>query len=285
MTDRADIPTFLDLVQRLTAPHQKTIGEHTQTVDGLLQQLREAIFVGMETGGTGSAFGSRMPLDASSADLLEEIDRQAAEVLAAVQPHTPTPLGTTEAYVRLWAGQTTEGKLFTVTVRQAVPNAYRVVKDAIEAGAKKIPPTVESVRKQYSAYQLAASWAERIDDLFNPPSTREIKAPCPSCDAEYVHRVKDGQHLRSAALNFVRDRQMRTVAAKCSNCPAQWVPSQFDWLAGALGISVADMLAEPEKPQRKPWGEKTDLPEGSYRLVDGVWVDALTGNSFADTRK
>jgi hypothetical protein len=240
MADRADIPTFLDLVQRLTAPHQKTIGELTQTVDSLLQQLREAIFLGMETGGSGSAFGSRMPLDASAADLLEEIDRQAAEVLGAVS-HAPTPFGTTEAYVRLWAGQTTEGKLFTVSVRQAIPNAHQVVKDAIEAGAKKIPPTVETVRRQYSAYQLVSIWADRIDDLFNPPSPREIRANCPACDARYVHKMKDGQHIRSAALNFVRDREGRTIAAKCSACTVSWAPPQFEWLARHIG---ADPLPE-----------------------------------------
>lgn len=234
MTDR-EPPTFLDLVEQLTAPHKKTVGEVTQTVDGLLQQLRGAIFLGLETGGAGAAFGSRLPLDASSADLLDEIDRQAAEVLVAVS-HMPVPYGTTESYVRLWAGQTTEQKLFTVTVRQTVDNPEKV-------WAETHGPTVFSAQAQYSAYQLVSLWVERIEDLFNPPSTREIRANCPACDARYVFKVKDGQHVRSAALNFVRDKDGNTLAAKCSACTVSWAPPQFEWLARHIGANPLPELA------------------------------------------
>lgn len=275
MSDR-EPPTFLQLVEQLTAPHLQTVGEITQTVEGLLQQLRDAIFLGLETGGAGSAFGSRMPLDASSADLLDEIDRQAAEALVAVS-HQPVPFGTTESYVRLWAGQTSESKLFTVTVRQTVDNPEKV-------WAATKGPTVFNAQQQVSAFRLVQSWVDRIDDLFNPPSTREIRAKCPACDARYVSKVKDGAHVRGAALNFHRDREERTISARCSACTVSWAPSQFDWLAGAIGSTLEGMMkwAEERQPKRRAWGEKTDLPEGSYRLEGDRWVDSLTGNWFPD---
>lgn len=247
-----DVPTFLDLIEQLTAPHSRTVGDITQTVDGLLQQLREAIFLGLETGGTGSAFGSRMPLDASSADLLDEIDRQAAEALAAVS-HAPTPLGTTESYVRLWAGQTTEGKLFTVTTRQTVNHPEQYIANFIAANpGKPYPATVFSAPIELSAMRLAQSWVDRIEDLFDPPSTREIRAACPACDARYVQKVKDGQHVRSAALNFARDREGRTTAAKCSACGVSWAPPQFEWLARHIGAKPLPELVESDTPVN--WG-------------------------------
>jgi len=246
MADNREHQTFLGLIDQLTKPHPRTVGEITQTVDGLLQQLRGAIFLGLETGGTGSAFGSRLPLDASSADLLDEIDRQAAEVLAAVT-HTPTPYGTTESYVRLWAGQTTENKLFTVTTRRTVDNPQKMVAQFLAANpGKPTPPTVFSSPQQMSASRLVQSWVDRIEDLFNPPSTREIRAACPACDVRYIHKVKDGQHVRSAALNFVRDREGRTSAAKCSSCLVSWGPPQFEWLARHIGAAPLPELASHE---------------------------------------
>jgi len=239
MPDR-EPPTFLTLVDRLTKPHPEALardhGTEIQTVDGLLQQLRGAIFLGLETGGAGAAFGSRLPLDATATDLLEEIDRQAAEVLMAVQ-QGPTPYGTTEAYVRRWAGQTTEGKLFTVTVRQTVDNPEEYYR------THPGKPTVFSGMVQYTAMQLVQSWVDRIEDLFNPPSTREIRANCPACDARYVFKVKDGHHQQSAALNFVRDSEGRTLAAKCSACSASWGPPQFEWLARHIGAKPLPELS------------------------------------------
>lgn len=221
-------PTFLDLLDRLTRDtparvvHDDVPINVTQT--GLLQQLREAVFGGMESTGGSSQFGSRPPIDASAVDLLNEITAQASEVLAVVS-HQPTPYGHAEVYVRLWAGQTKPDRMFTVTSKQTGPYD--------PANPKR--PLVYGELSELSAYNLLARWVERVEEFFNPPSTREIAAACPNCDARYSYRVRDGQHVRSAALNLIRDRNGNTLEAKCSVCTRAWPPTQFEFLAKLVG--------------------------------------------------
>lgn len=205
----------------------------TQT--GLLQQLREAVFSGMENTGGGASFGSKPPMDASAEDLLNEITVQASEVLAAVT-HTPTPYGHAEKYVRLWAGQTTEGALFTVSTRTTDHGVSEV--EAHRAGVTR----VYTETLQYSAYNLLSEWVARVEGFFNPPSTREIKAPCPLCEVQYTHRTKDGETVRTPSFNFIRDEAGTTVEAKCSACGASWPPEKFGWLAEHVGAKEGETI-------------------------------------------
>jgi hypothetical protein len=99
--------SFGSLVNRLTETHRVTVerddGTEYPETDGLLQRMRQAIFVGMEGGGSGSAFGAKLPMDAGAYDLDEEITYQAAEALVAV---TNQPVGLGEAEDRkssLWS--------------------------------------------------------------------------------------------------------------------------------------------------------------------------------------
>jgi hypothetical protein len=240
-----DGETFLTTVDRLTREHpgwvERDTGREMRTQDGLLHQLRGAVFGGMNGSGANSAFTSKLTIDATAADLLDEIHRQAVEALASVDPK-PTPFGATETYVRLWAGQTTEHKQVTVTGRRE-----RVLKDH-EKGLRPVPARVYLERVQMSAGQLVRQWAERIEDYFDPPSTREIQAPCPACNERYIYRMADGVHAPASALNFVRDRATgRTTSARCSACAVSWSPPQFEWLAGAIGAALLpEMMGETE---------------------------------------
>lgn len=240
-----DKPTFLTLLDRLTKAHNVTIqrdhGTETHEQNGLLQQLREAMFTGMETMGGSAQFGSRPPIDAGATDLLTEITEQATQVLAEVSK-TVTPFGHAETYVRLWAAAVREDQLFTTLTRATVD-------DPDQHWADTHSGSVITVKNQYTAYRLLEKWVDRIEDFFNPVWTREIPANCPdeNCRARYVYRRKDGHMTASAALNIIRDRVTGiSIEAKCSACGRTWPRNQFGFLAELVGATPPPELAEKE---------------------------------------
>lgn len=225
--------TFLDLVDQLTKPHpvtlQRDAGTTIHTMDGLLQQLREAVFGGME-GGSGSQFGSKLPIDPAAEDLLNEIDVQAAEALARID-RRPTPFGHTESYVRLWAGQVDEDAVMIVSSKESLEFDP----------ADPLKPVVIRVLHEYTALQLVRRWVARIEDFFNPAKAREIQAPCPSCGTRYVYRQKDGATAQSAALVFVLDKETGdSIEARCQadHCGVSWPPDKFLYLAELIGATI-----------------------------------------------
>jgi hypothetical protein len=242
MTDEWD-----RLIDHLTKDGHEWIstdeGKKLADRQGLLPQLRAAIFGGMENTGGASSFASKPPLDAAAIDLLEEITDQASQVLAAVS-HMPTPYGHAEHYVSLWAAQATESQRFTVHVRIPIPNF-------VYDRAKPDRPSVTTATEQYTALELLRRWSERCEDFFNPPSTREIPAPCPACGSRYVHRVKDGETIRSASLNILRSRDKGTpTEARCAVCGASWAPAQFGFLATLVGAKDSELIIDKPKPEK-----------------------------------
>ena len=227
MTETA--PTFSHLIELLTADTptfvRRDVGLELHTKQGLLQQLREAIFGGMEGGGSSAGYGSRPPIDSSAVDLLDEITKQATQALAQVSK-MPTPYGHAEAYVRLWAGQAGDSQMFTVTATATT-----------DAGV------IFEERFEMPAYQLAQRWVDRVEGFFNPPVTAEVCAPCPrpECGERYVSRVKDGVEIRSAALTMSRDRATgTTLGARCSACGVSWAREDLEALAALVGAKPVE---------------------------------------------
>jgi predicted RNA-binding Zn-ribbon protein involved in translation (DUF1610 family) len=229
MTDTEE-PTFLDLIHRLTRETpgyvQRDDKKEIRLRGGLLEQLRQAMFGGMEGTGGSSSFGSKPPIDAGALDLLNEITEQATVVLAAVTGK-PTPFGQAEDYVREWSENTAEEKQYVVTSPATT-----------SAGA------VFDERYEYTAYNLAKRWVQRVEDFFEPPRSREVKAPCPSCSERYVYRLKDGEVIQSPAVNIRIDRETGvSIDARCSNCGNEWPRSQFEVLAKLVGANPVPELA------------------------------------------
>lgn len=245
--------TFWQDVDRLTTANHKIVhrerGTEVLTTHGLIQQLRSAIEQGREAGGASSSFGSRPPIDAGAADLLREIGGQARVALQAATGQ-PAPFGGPEKHIRLWAAAVNESTPVTVFFRRQVPD--RVVDQWIRDGvsdrvAVSKEPTLLTAKK------LVKHWIDRIEGFFYPPDTREIKAPCPICDERFVYREKDGETVQSSALTFVREGG-EIVDARCAACGLRWAPTQFEWLAKAIG-ATADVKALREM------GVVLDTPE------------------------
>lgn len=246
-------PTFRDLVDRLTRENIDWVehddGDALHSRKGMLLQLREAVFGGLETGGSSSAFGSRPTIDATALDLLEQITIQATEALATVDPH-PTPYGHAERYVSLWAAQTDQDALVRVSVRRERALTTE------EEKQRPVPPRVYRHMIETTAYELAQSWLSAIDEYLNPASLREIRGACPSCGETDVKRERDGEFVQSSALSFVHDRDTGvTKEAKCAACGATWAPEVFDWLARVVGaaMTLQELLAQYTDGDEHGW--------------------------------
>jgi hypothetical protein len=222
--------TFLDMVDQLTKVHPVTVstdsGKQIVSEDGLLQQLRGAVLGGME-GGSGSAFGSKLPLASNAFDLLDKIDRQAAEALSLVDAR-PTPFGHAEDYVQSWAARVEEGQRVTVSLK-----------------ATNIHGDVFRELREYTAKSLVYSWYMAVRSFFNPPRPREIVAPCPGCGVQYAQRDVDGETLDVPVMWFRRDPDTgEIVDAHCDACDLIWTKDQWIWLAKAIGAMNLDETIE-----------------------------------------
>lgn len=224
-----------DSVEQLTRTHKKSL----YTVDGyeihdrpsLLEQLREAIFGGMEkTGGSGSK--AKLPISESAVDLYELIDTQVTEAWAAFTGRVPT-ITRPETLLAEWAAGVQADTIVTVTR----PEQH----DRWDEAKNRNVPFVIRVRTEYTAADLAAQWVATIEDFLNPERTREIQGACIHCGASKVSRRKDGETVLAPALVFRRDRDTdRTLDARCLNCGTVWPPSQFEYLARAIGATTSE---------------------------------------------
>lgn len=223
--------TFLDMVDQLTRVHPITVdtgaGKQIINEDGLLAQLREALFVGIGGSG-GSQKGSKLPIYDAAYDLLTEIDTQAAEALADVDKR-PTPYGHAEDYVRAWSELVDEDKRVIVSVRLTLAEGI-VVTNA----------------REYSAFTLVYNWYTRIRDLFNPPRKVEITAPCPVCGVRWLKREKDGQEISESAMWFRCDEETKAIVdVRCDACELVWTRPMLENFGRMIGaIDPDESLAE-----------------------------------------
>jgi hypothetical protein len=239
--------TFWSDVDRLTTANHKIIhrdkGTEVLTSTGMIQQLRDAVQQGAEGLGGSASFGSRPPIDPAAQDLLREIGGQARMALQTATGLRP-PVGSAERHLRLWAAAVNESTMVTVMVRRQVPD--RVVDAWYRADPNTTNRAVFKEPLQMEAWRLVKHWISRIDGFFYPPDTREIKAPCPSCEERWIYREKDGQTVQMPAMVFVRV-EGEVTEARCLACGLRWAPSQFEWLARAVGAApLPELIDTPE---------------------------------------
>jgi len=213
--DASEIPTF-----ELRTSFAELIAKLTDD-DGLLQRLHDAVFGGMESTGGGASFGSKPPIDLAAVDLLELIEQQAAEALAAADP-SPTPLGQAQDYVRAWGDIVRDDEVVRVHA-PALTVDKAVYRQGIEA----------------TAYRHAERWVAAIEAFFAPPKNAQILAPCPKCGHDRVTKTVDGDDYLEWALVMRRDRETgETIDVYCQACTFEWPRRLLVGFADNIGIDV-----------------------------------------------
>lgn len=212
---------FYNLVERLTKPHRVAVTTDNGLVfameDGLLQQLRDAVF-GDNGSNTHSSSKARLPMNAPALDLLTLIDRQVAEVWAAVTGKIPGAARTEQLLIE-WASAANHDRFAVVSTPER-NNAGVVI----------------HTRAEYLPEALLEAWTKQITELFDPPRTAEIFGPCIACGESETWRMSDGERVRRTAMVFVRDRITGdSTEARCQVCGVSWMPSQFLYLAESMG--------------------------------------------------
>lgn len=210
---------FYNLVERLTRQHRVAVttdnGVVFATEDGLLQQLRESVFGDAGKNG-GTANKSKLPMNAPALDLLTLIDRQIAEVWAAVTGRVPGA-GRSETLLVEWANAVRPDSLVTISAPETANE------------------TVIWTRAEYTPQGLLERWERQILELFDPPRTAPNPNACINCDQREVWRMKDGEQIKQTALILVIDRETeRATELRCQACGTSWPSSQFEWLNAAI---------------------------------------------------
>lgn len=211
-----------NLIADLTREHPATVhtdnGDKYTTVDGLLEQLRDEMFGGTNRGGAASA-RARLPFNAGAVDLYQLIDRQVSEVWGAAFKSVPGG-ERTEALLTQWAALVGRSRIVSVS------------------SPRKIDGLVEWVPESMLSYELASLWKSKIENLFDPPRTAEIKAACIQCGATESFRMVDGERQKTTALVFIRDRATgESTEARCLECGASWLPDQYLYLVRMIAAS------------------------------------------------
>lgn len=222
-------------------------GEQTRVPQQpLLQQVREAIFGGLEsTGGTGG-FQSKMPIAAAALDLYEQIDHEISQVWASCFPTMIPGIDSPETLLSQIYAASTGDEMHTVR-----RGKQRV--DGIGTPAERW--SVEYIDVDLTTIRLFEQWATQIRDFFDPPSLAEIKAPCIQCEEEFAWKNVDGERIRYRVLAFKRDKHGRSYEAYCSACHTSWPESQYKFLVQA----IADAEKARKAAERAKLADKSEV--------------------------
>ena len=92
--------------------------------------------------------------------------------------------------------------------------------------------SVEDTKRINAMADAIEQWAAQIDAPLNPPARWSLPNPCPACGVRTVHRVKDGEQVRVAALQVGAD------GCECQSCRTVWTPDRFVFLRKVLGYEM-----------------------------------------------
>jgi len=203
-------------VARLTQPWTDVIapreaGDKYATIeyDPLIDMLQQAVrsSLGRTTSGPGSS-GDRSPIDLKSFETLERIDGIARAWASEFQLSTKEPLKDT---------------VTQVAAKMEALWASNAVTEVVYVGVQR----------------NLITWVDDIWALFNPPTRKELTAPCPRCEQRYFFTT-DGE--RQAAL-IAQYWHGLAPEAECQRCGARWL-GEKELLE--LGYSIRANVNEDE---------------------------------------
>lgn len=189
-------------VERLTETHTVHLDGAEYECEPLLKQLREAMTSSIGAG-SGGGSGDGGLINVAAFTLWEQIDGVARAWLLELERFRGDDL----------------------------PGVIKRLPAAIQAAHANSILT-DDQREELDSYP--ARWVALIEDLFDPPHTKELTAPCPQC-GERFH--EDGDTRRAAVIIPVK--RGRAVIAECRCCGAMWATeTQLLELAEGMGIEV-----------------------------------------------
>lgn len=218
-----------------TAPHPVT-GERV-VIHALLPALHEAIFGGMESTGGAAGFSPKMPIDSGALDLYQAIEQEIAEAWAGAFPNQIPGIESVEQLLT---------QFFAVT--QRAPEAelvtiMRSVQRVDNPGTISEHWWVERLPTEYTPLALLRRWVAQVQGFFDPPSHREIMAPCVTCGDEWAWRHSGGEDKPYRVFVFEQDDRGNTLGARCLACDSRWGLGQMRELA----TRIADALVAVQR--------------------------------------
>lgn len=214
-------------LENLTKNHARLLFDedtgkyHRVEEQALIQQLRDAVFGGMETGTGGTGFNARMPISTAALDLYAQLDDEITEIWLQAFPNRVPNADRIETLLSQIVALLTDETIVTITVKtQRVDN-------------RDTPNErwwVEHSKREHKMLPLMQKWEQQIRDLFDPPRLAEIEAECFICGEEYGWKQTNGENVRYRVLSFARNEKGETLFAQCAACGNRWNKTEFEFL-------------------------------------------------------
>lgn len=199
-------------VTRLTETHTVHLEGAEYECEPLLTQLREAMTSSIGAG-SGGGSGDGGLINVAAFTMWEQIDGVARAWLLELERF--------------------RGDDIAGVIQRLIP--------AIKAAHANGILTDEQ-RDELNSYP--ARWVTMIEDLFDPPHTKELTAPCPDCGERWVtneERDPRGRvvETKQSAAVVIPVKRGRAIVAECRACGALWATeSRLLELAEGMGIEV-----------------------------------------------
>lgn len=100
------------------------------------------------------------------------------------------------------------------------------------ASRKWRPQDTRRIRDHTAEIQ---SWRFSIRSLIEPEHVKQISAPCPSCNQQWIHRQLAGERIRRPALQLIISQ-----GCTCGACGAHWPPDKYLFLCRLLGLDAPE---------------------------------------------
>jgi hypothetical protein len=227
MTEHRDLLFYVD---RLRAPYRDPVVQvnenriqcvnHVER-DGLLKQLRDAIYSGIGHHGASSAGAFRLPFDAGALTLYSHLED---EIGAAFYNLTGEPV-----YLEL---ERTLSAWYLAHTEQVRKGRLTLLDDD-------------------RALVWVRGWVGRVEDLFNPPSTLSLRdddgrpSACPACHTRFAFDVDSGDRVFALRVE-IRDpahEVFGSVRGLCRACGAEW---RGEVEARGLALRLGSVVDEGE---------------------------------------
>lgn len=209
------LPEATDALAKLTEPSH---GFDT-VAPSLLDQLKEAVFIGMDRG-SGSSGGSSVPFAVAIYDLYEQIDMEAAALYVGAARYQSRSGREEGIWGQFGSWDRILEKQLPSSLTEDALNAFSVKKWRYAFGSplENITAWLATVQTEFQsqvASRIVTRWVDLITRMLYPESQREFLGPCPKCGERWLTDAESG--IRSASITITFPDGIARAA--CRSCP------------------------------------------------------------------